>query len=88
MGFVKKNIVVIVMVPSIIGMHFGWTSLQSNKRLVPDHQEISEQPIFTVIKFYNYFVQSLNFVTFRLQKERGHIFLPQRKDRQNEQIQT
>lgn len=47
MGFVNRNLVAIVMVPSIIAMHYGWSLLQDNKKLVPEDKKI-DQPIFTV----------------------------------------
>lgn len=47
-GFVSRNIVAIVMIPSIIGLHYGWNILQNNENLVTAEQKITEQPIIAV----------------------------------------
>uniref|UniRef100_A0A182W3Z9 Uncharacterized protein n=1 Tax=Anopheles minimus TaxID=112268 RepID=A0A182W3Z9_9DIPT len=36
--FVSRNLVAIVMVPSLIGLHWAWDSLQHNRALVSDHE--------------------------------------------------
>ncbi|XP_035907671.1 uncharacterized protein LOC118510214 [Anopheles stephensi] len=36
--FVSRNLVTIVMVPSLIGLHWAWDSLQHNKALVSDYE--------------------------------------------------
>lgn len=49
MGTLWKNYApVIVLVPAIVGIHYGWYLLQQNEKLVPKHQQVREQPIVTV----------------------------------------
>lgn len=36
------------MIPSIIGLHYGWNILQNNENLVTADQKITEQPIIAV----------------------------------------
>lgn len=44
----------IVMVPALIGLHYGWFYLQGNEKLYPyAGSKLTEQPIVTV---RNYFV--------------------------------
>lgn len=40
---------VIVLVPAIVGIHYGWFLLQQNEKLVPKDQQVTEQPIISVI---------------------------------------
>jgi hypothetical protein len=47
--FVNKNLVAIVMIPSIIGVHYGWSFLQNNEELIPKEDK-KEQPIFSIVK--------------------------------------
>lgn len=47
MSFFKRNIVGVVMIPSIIGLHFGWNCIQNNKSFVPTGKH-EEQPIISV----------------------------------------
>lgn len=54
MGFINRNLVALVMIPSIIGLHYGWSELQGNTNLVPDGTRI-EQPIYSV-RDYNIFL--------------------------------
>lgn len=51
MGFVNRNLVAIVMIPTIVGMHFGWSMLQDNKKLVPEGKKI-DQPIYSVSNYF------------------------------------
>lgn len=44
----KKYAPVIVLVPAIVGIHYGWYLLQQNEKLVPKDQQVREQPIITV----------------------------------------
>lgn len=44
----KKYAPVIVLVPAIVGIHYGWFLLQQNEKLVPKDQQVKEQPIVTV----------------------------------------
>lgn len=46
-GFINRNLVAIVMIPSIIGIHYGWKSLQNNEALVSKSEKI-DLPIVTV----------------------------------------
>lgn len=34
-AFLRRNIVLVVTIPSIIGLHYGWYRLQINERFVP-----------------------------------------------------
>lgn len=67
MGFVHRNIVAIIVIPSLIGMHYGWSLLQNNTKLVPEGKKI-DQPIYTVsaeiLRFL--LVKLPNFYNFRL----------------------
>ena len=47
-GFFKKNIVVIVMVPALVGAHYGWYKLQHVDSLV-SQEERNKLPITKVI---------------------------------------
>lgn len=46
---------VIVLVPTIIGFHYGWFLLQQNEKLVPKEKQTTEQPIVAVSES-NHFV--------------------------------
>lgn len=46
-SFVSRNLVTIVMVPTIIAVHFGWSAMQKNRSLVKEHEEI-DLPVVTV----------------------------------------
>lgn len=48
MGFVKDYLPVIVLVPGLVAVHYGWFLLQQNERLVPKQQQVTEQPILPV----------------------------------------
>lgn len=47
MGFINRNLVAIVTIPSIVGIHYGWSALQDNPKLVPEGTRI-DQPIYSV----------------------------------------
>ncbi|XP_058128324.1 uncharacterized protein LOC131291259 [Anopheles ziemanni] len=47
--FISKNLVTIVMVPSLIGLHYAWDSLQRNKALVSE-EERKDLPIVIATK--------------------------------------
>ena len=51
-GFLNKWMITIVMVPSIIGLHWSWVMIQNNDKLVPEYQR-KELPIFIVSKNIN-----------------------------------
>lgn len=51
-GFVSRNIIAIVMIPAIIGLHYGWNLLQNNENLVTADQKITGQPIVAVSYSY------------------------------------
>lgn len=40
LAFLRRNIVIIVTVPSIIGMHYGWYRLQFNETFVPKNERV------------------------------------------------
>ncbi|XP_055907184.1 uncharacterized protein LOC129942338 [Eupeodes corollae] len=50
LSFVSRNLVAIVMIPAIIGMHYGWALLQDNKALVTEEEKI-DLPIITGAKY-------------------------------------
>ncbi|XP_017847844.1 uncharacterized protein LOC108603496 [Drosophila busckii] len=43
--FLSRNLVAVVMVPTLIGIHFGWKMLQDNRKLVAEHEKIDMPPI-------------------------------------------
>uniref|UniRef100_A0A182JTX1 Secreted protein n=1 Tax=Anopheles christyi TaxID=43041 RepID=A0A182JTX1_9DIPT len=47
--FVQRNLVTIVMIPSLIGLHWAWDSLQHNRALVTD-QERKDLPVVIAAK--------------------------------------
>ncbi|XP_053662881.1 uncharacterized protein LOC128712009 [Anopheles marshallii] len=47
--FVSRNLVAIVMIPSLIGLHWAWDSLQHNRALVSD-QERKDLPVVIAAK--------------------------------------
>lgn len=47
MSFFKKNPVVLVMIPTIIGTHMAWSALQNDTRFVTDAEK-KGQPIVIV----------------------------------------
>lgn len=48
MSFVKRNLVAIVMIPSIFLVHYGWQKLQLIDDLVPAHERKDENPAIAV----------------------------------------
>lgn len=56
--FISKNLVVLVMVPVIIGSHYGWSKLQGVDYLVSP-EERKKLPFYSVISLYF----SKNFIT-------------------------
>jgi len=54
MGFFKKNLVLVVMVPGLIGAHLAWGALQNDTRFVSESEKTG-QPIFIIAKkVWNY----------------------------------
>ncbi|EDW83184.1 uncharacterized protein Dwil_GK22720 [Drosophila willistoni] len=52
-SFVSRNLVTIVMIPSLIGIHLGWSYMQDNRKLVTKEEQIDLPPV-TFAKFvYN-----------------------------------
>lgn len=47
-GFLNRWSVTIVMIPALVGMHWGWFVLHKNEALVPKHQQKDELPIVSV----------------------------------------
>ncbi|KXJ74725.1 hypothetical protein RP20_CCG013073 [Aedes albopictus] len=47
-SFVNNNLVVIVMIPALIGIHWGWYQLHQNEALVPANER-KEMPLFKMI---------------------------------------
>lgn len=46
-GFVKRNIVALVMIPVLISVHVGWSALQNVEQFVPKAEK-KELPIVEV----------------------------------------
>ncbi|XP_034662864.1 uncharacterized protein LOC117897897 [Drosophila subobscura] len=44
-SFVSRNLVTIVMVPSLIGIHLGWSYMQNNRKLVTESEQIDSPPV-------------------------------------------
>ncbi|EDV90494.1 uncharacterized protein LOC6569823 [Drosophila grimshawi] len=69
--FFSRNLVAIVMVPSLIGIHFGWKMLQENRTLVAADEQIDLPPI-TLAKFaWKRLTNNLNNQTQVVEKENG-----------------
>ncbi|KAL9900639.1 uncharacterized protein LOC119641958 [Glossina fuscipes] len=49
-SFFKRYLVTIVMVPAIVGLHFGWSLMQKNRSLVREDEEI-ELPVIILTKY-------------------------------------
>lgn len=80
MGALRDYLPLIVMVPGLAGIHYGWYLLQQNEKLVPKHQQVNEQPIITVgsiavnaMQFKNG-LYSINFSTYKT-KSQFHCYL-------------
>ncbi|GAB0097766.1 uncharacterized protein DMENIID0001_134320 [Sergentomyia squamirostris] len=52
-GFLRKYIVTIVMIPSIIGIHYAWTRVQNMESLVQEHEKQDLPIVIGVKKLYN-----------------------------------
>ncbi|XP_011178247.1 uncharacterized protein LOC105209526 [Zeugodacus cucurbitae] len=48
--FLQRNLVTIVMIPSLIGMHYAWSVMQKNRTLVSAEEEI-DLPVVTFAKY-------------------------------------
>ncbi|EDV48380.1 uncharacterized protein LOC6553692 [Drosophila erecta] len=44
-SFVSRNLVAIVMIPSLVGIHLGWSYMQSNRKLVTEAEQIEMPPV-------------------------------------------
>ncbi|KAH8306137.1 hypothetical protein KR018_002363 [Drosophila ironensis] len=44
-SFVSRNLVAIVMIPSLIGIHLGWSYMQNNRKLVTEAEQIDAPPV-------------------------------------------
>ncbi|XP_036674623.3 uncharacterized protein [Drosophila suzukii] len=44
-SFVSRNLVAIVMIPSLVGIHLGWSYMQSNRKLVTEAEQIDMPPV-------------------------------------------
>lgn len=60
--FMQKHLVTIVMIPMIIGIHYGWNYLQHNKALVPEEEQQQELPILSV-RIILSIITSFNIIT-------------------------
>uniref|UniRef100_A0A1L8EAY8 Uncharacterized protein n=1 Tax=Haematobia irritans TaxID=7368 RepID=A0A1L8EAY8_HAEIR len=49
-SFVSRNLVAIVMIPTIIAFHYGWNVMQNNRALVQEHEQI-DLPVVTFGKY-------------------------------------
>lgn len=56
MSWVKRNLVILVTVPLIIGIHYGWGYLQQNETLVPPHEKKDDVmlPLEATAKVYGF----------------------------------
>lgn len=66
-GFWHNNAPIIVFVPLLIGLHYGWFALQ--ERIVPKNAQVTEQPIITVGSKYPIF----NFDLDQQQKKKSSV---------------
>ncbi|CAD6994364.1 uncharacterized protein LOC101459011 [Ceratitis capitata] len=48
--FLQRNSVAIVVIPSLIGMHYAWSLMQKNRTLVSADEEI-DLPVVTFAKY-------------------------------------
>ncbi|EDV30272.1 uncharacterized protein Dana_GF23200 [Drosophila ananassae] len=44
-SFFSRNLVAIVMVPSLIGIHLGWSYMQNNRKLVSEAEQMELPPV-------------------------------------------
>jgi len=44
-SFVSRNLVAVVMIPSLVGIHLGWSYMQSNRKLVTEAEQIEMPPV-------------------------------------------
>lgn len=44
-SFVSRNLVAIVMIPSLVGIHLGWSYMQNNRKLVTESEQIDLPPV-------------------------------------------
>ncbi|XP_016981518.1 uncharacterized protein LOC108046378 [Drosophila rhopaloa] len=44
-SFVSRNLVAIVMIPSLVGIHLGWSYMQNNRKLVTEAEQIDMPPV-------------------------------------------
>ena len=51
--FIKRNMVVIVMVPVIVGLHLGWMLIQNNEKFVKKHEK-RDLPIIEVLRLQHF----------------------------------
>ncbi|XP_030370679.1 uncharacterized protein LOC115621230 [Scaptodrosophila lebanonensis] len=49
-SFISRNLIAIVMVPSLIGIHMGWSYMQNNRKLVTADEQI-DLPVVTLAKY-------------------------------------
>lgn len=54
MGWVRRNIVAIIMVPSIIGIHYGWTRMQQIEELVPENERKNDVNVPLSVGYLNF----------------------------------
>ncbi|XP_053693421.1 uncharacterized protein LOC128741545 [Sabethes cyaneus] len=47
--FMRNYLVSIVMIPSLVGIHWGWYQLQQNDALVPENER-KEMPLAKLLK--------------------------------------
>ena len=61
--FAKRNIVLLVSVPMLISIHWGWMKLQNIEQFVPKHEK-RELPILAVRNYFGQFRYLLNKQSF------------------------
>jgi len=52
-GLMERSLLAIVMIPSLVGIHLGWSYMQSNRKLVTEAEQIDMPPV-TVRKSQSY----------------------------------
>lgn len=54
-SFYQKFKPLVVMIPAIFAIHYGWFLLQKDERIVPKSEQLTELPVITVSKIIKCF---------------------------------
>lgn len=68
-SFISRNLVAIVMIPSLIGIHIGWKMLQDNRKLVTVEEQIDMPPITLARYVWNTLTNGADPGTVKNQKD-------------------